>query len=149
MFQLEKSLSNPDHPYCHFGTGSLETLYDEPKAKGQDIRAELLKFHDNYYSANIMKLCILGRGKLFSFSYNNYIRVIYFSSFGLLQQQQQQQQRSSFLWEERRKKISRSEMSGKKRKKKGNGLFDLENKRGEKIADLFRSPFPLTRTVAI
>ena len=72
MFQLEKSLSNPDHPYCHFGTGSLETLYDEPKAKGQDIRAELLKFHDNYYSANIMKLCILGRGKLSSFSYNNY-----------------------------------------------------------------------------
>ncbi|KAI7855111.1 Metalloenzyme, LuxS/M16 peptidase-like protein [Circinella umbellata] len=64
MFQLEKSLSNPDHPYCHFGTGSLETLYDEPKAKGQDIRAELLKFHDSYYSANIMKLCILGRESL-------------------------------------------------------------------------------------
>lgn len=63
MFQLEKSLSNPNHPYCHFGTGNLETLYDSPKAKGQDIRAELLKFHDNYYSANIMKLCILGRGK--------------------------------------------------------------------------------------
>ncbi|CDH56832.1 a-pheromone processing metallopeptidase ste23 [Lichtheimia corymbifera JMRC:FSU:9682] len=64
MFQLEKSLSNPNHPYCHFGTGNLETLYDSPKAKGQDIRAELLKFHDNYYSANIMKLCILGRESL-------------------------------------------------------------------------------------
>ncbi|EIE83827.1 hypothetical protein G6F46_002708 [Rhizopus delemar] len=64
MFQLEKSLSNPDHPYCHFGTGNLETLYEDPKKNGQDIRQELLKFHDTYYSANIMKLCILGRESL-------------------------------------------------------------------------------------
>ncbi|RCH79537.1 Insulinase (Peptidase M16), partial [Rhizopus stolonifer] len=64
MFQLEKSLSNPDHPYCHFGTGNLETLYENPKKNGQDIREELLKFHDHYYSANIMKLCILGRESL-------------------------------------------------------------------------------------
>jgi insulysin len=63
MFQLEKSLSNPNHPYCHFGTGNLETLEVDPKSKGKDIRQELLKFHDSYYSANIMKLCILGRGK--------------------------------------------------------------------------------------
>lgn len=64
MFQLEKSLSNPNHPYCHFGTGNLETLYEDPKKNGQDIRQELLKFHDTYYSANIMKLCILGRGRV-------------------------------------------------------------------------------------
>lgn len=63
MFQLEKSLSNPEHPYCHFGTGNLETLFENPKKNGQDIRQELLKFHDSYYSANIMKLCVLGRGK--------------------------------------------------------------------------------------
>ncbi|KAM3582294.1 metalloprotease [Umbelopsis sp. WA50703] len=31
---------------------------------GLDIRDELLKFHDKYYSANIMKLCIVGRGKV-------------------------------------------------------------------------------------
>lgn len=62
MFQLEKSLSNPKHPYCHFGTGNLETLYETPKKNGLDIRKELLKFHDTYYSANIMKLCVLGRG---------------------------------------------------------------------------------------
>ncbi|KAI9477913.1 MAG: Metalloenzyme, LuxS/M16 peptidase-like protein [Benjaminiella poitrasii] len=64
MFQLEKSLSNPDHPFCHFGTGNLETLYENPKRNGKDIRQELLKFHDTYYSANIMKLCILGRESL-------------------------------------------------------------------------------------
>ncbi|KAI7866288.1 Metalloenzyme, LuxS/M16 peptidase-like protein [Spinellus fusiger] len=64
IFQLEKSLSNPDHPYCHFGTGNMETLFESPRRKGQDIRSELLKFHDTYYSANIMKLCILGRESL-------------------------------------------------------------------------------------
>ncbi|KAI7895156.1 Metalloenzyme, LuxS/M16 peptidase-like protein [Mucor mucedo] len=64
MFQLEKSLSNPDHPYCHFGTGNLETLFENPKRNGKDIREELLKFHDSYYSANIMKLCVLGREPL-------------------------------------------------------------------------------------
>lgn len=63
IFQLEKSLSNPNHPYCHFGTGNLETLFDNPKRLGMDIREELLKFHDKYYSANIMKLCIVGRGE--------------------------------------------------------------------------------------
>ena len=28
---------------------------------GFDIRAELLKFHEKYYSANMMKLVVLGR----------------------------------------------------------------------------------------
>lgn len=63
-FQLEKSLSDPTHPYSHFGTGSAKTLWDEPKKRGQDVRDELLKFHDRYYSANVMKLVILGRESL-------------------------------------------------------------------------------------
>ncbi|RUS32698.1 Metalloenzyme, LuxS/M16 peptidase-like protein [Jimgerdemannia flammicorona] len=64
VFQLEKSLSNPSHPYCHFGTGNLETLRESPRRQGLDIRQELLKFHESYYSANIMKLCVLGRESL-------------------------------------------------------------------------------------
>lgn len=63
-FQLEKSLSDPRHPYSHFGTGSARTLWDEPRRRGQDVRDELLKFHDRYYSANVMKLVILGRESL-------------------------------------------------------------------------------------
>ncbi|RIA99019.1 Metalloenzyme, LuxS/M16 peptidase-like protein [Glomus cerebriforme] len=63
-FQLEKSLSNPNHPYSHFGTGNLETLQENPMKQGLDIRDELLKFHDKYYSANIMKLTVLGKESL-------------------------------------------------------------------------------------
>ncbi|CAO1620783.1 unnamed protein product [Sympodiomycopsis kandeliae] len=63
-FQLEKSLSDPTHPYSHFGTGSAKTLWDEPKRRGQDVRDELLRFHDRYYSANVMKLVVLGRESL-------------------------------------------------------------------------------------
>jgi insulysin len=63
-FQLEKSLSDPKHPYSHFGTGNAKTLWDDPRAKGMDVRDELIKFHDRYYSANVMKLAVLGRESL-------------------------------------------------------------------------------------
>ncbi|GJJ71266.1 insulysin [Entomortierella parvispora] len=64
LFQLEKNLSNPEHPYSNFGTGNLETLQDAPGREGLDVRDELIKFHAKYYSANIMKLVILGREPL-------------------------------------------------------------------------------------
>ena len=36
---------------------------EAPKRRGVDVRQELLKFHETFYSANIMKLCVLGKGK--------------------------------------------------------------------------------------
>ncbi|GBB86466.1 hypothetical protein RclHR1_01290010 [Rhizophagus clarus] len=62
--QLEKSLSNPNHPYSRFGVGNLETLKENPIKQGLNIRDELIKFHEKYYSANIMKLVVLGRESL-------------------------------------------------------------------------------------
>ncbi|KAK9447853.1 Metalloenzyme, LuxS/M16 peptidase-like protein [Limtongia smithiae] len=64
LHQLDKALSNPDHPYSNFSTGNINTLDTEPVAKGIDVRDELLKFHDKYYSANVMKLVVLGREPL-------------------------------------------------------------------------------------
>uniref|UniRef100_A0A060T1A7 ARAD1C18700p n=1 Tax=Blastobotrys adeninivorans TaxID=409370 RepID=A0A060T1A7_BLAAD len=64
MYQLDKSLSNPEHPFHKFSTGNLETLDTVPKSKGIDVRQELLKFHAEHYSANIMKLAVLGRESL-------------------------------------------------------------------------------------
>ncbi|CUS07597.1 unnamed protein product [Tuber aestivum] len=64
IHQLSKSLSNPNHPYCHFSTGNLETLKEEPAKRGVIVRDEFLKFHDKYYSANLMKLVVLGREDL-------------------------------------------------------------------------------------
>lgn len=62
LHELEKSLTNPSHPYSKFGTGNLRTLKYNPEDMGLNIRDELLRFHDTYYSANIMKLCVLGKG---------------------------------------------------------------------------------------
>lgn len=62
LAQLEKSTSNPSHPYSKFGTGNKETLDTIPKGKGIQIREELLKFHNKWYSANLMSLAILGQG---------------------------------------------------------------------------------------
>ena len=35
-----------------------------PKANGVDIREQLLEFHSKYYSANLMRLVVLGREPL-------------------------------------------------------------------------------------
>ena len=64
LTQLSKSLSNSDHPYCHFSTGNYETLHDGPMSRGVKIRNELIDFYNKNYSANRMKLVVLGRESL-------------------------------------------------------------------------------------
>ncbi|QID86943.1 metalloprotease [Saccharomyces pastorianus] len=73
IYQLDKSLTNPNHPYHKFSTGNIETLGESPKENGLNIRDELLKFHKDFYSANIMKLCVLGREDLDTLSEWTYI----------------------------------------------------------------------------
>lgn len=62
--QLDKALSNPKHPYNHFSTGNLQTLKVEPEKRGVDIRQRFMDFHAKHYSANRMKLVVLGRESL-------------------------------------------------------------------------------------
>lgn len=64
LHQLNKALANPGHPYNHFSTGSFKTLHDDPIARGVKIRDEFIKFHSTHYSANRMKLVVLGRESL-------------------------------------------------------------------------------------
>ncbi|XP_018331415.1 insulin-degrading enzyme [Agrilus planipennis] len=64
MSQLEKHTCNPNHPYHKFGTGNKETLDVIPKKKGINVRSELLKFHEQWYSSNIMALAVLGKESL-------------------------------------------------------------------------------------
>lgn len=64
LMQLNKSLSNTDHPYSHFSTGNLQTLKEGPEKRGLDVRNEFIKFYNKHYSANRMKLVVLGRESL-------------------------------------------------------------------------------------
>ncbi|KAI0396882.1 peptidase M16 inactive domain-containing protein [Xylariaceae sp. FL0594] len=64
LSQLAKSQSNPKHPYSHFSTGSFELLKTIPEAQGIDVRQRFIDFHEKHYSANRMKLCVLGRESL-------------------------------------------------------------------------------------
>ncbi|KAI5476508.1 a-pheromone processing metallopeptidase ste23 [Pseudohyphozyma bogoriensis] len=64
FFQLDKSTSSRDHVYWRFGTGNKVTLMDEPAEKGVDVRERLLKWYKEYYSANLMKLCVVGKESL-------------------------------------------------------------------------------------
>lgn len=62
--QLDKHLAKSDHPYHKFGTGNKLTLDDIPKSKGINVRDALLKFHDQWYSSNIMAFAVLGKETL-------------------------------------------------------------------------------------
>ncbi|KNC46818.1 uncharacterized protein AMSG_03249 [Thecamonas trahens ATCC 50062] len=59
LYQLIKSTAKADYAFAHFGTGNLETLATAPDAAGIDVRAALLDFHAKYYSANLMRMCLV------------------------------------------------------------------------------------------
>jgi len=63
-FQLEKTTSNPAHPYHKFATGDSGTLRDIPASAGINVHSRLIEFHKRYYSANRMRLVVLGRDDL-------------------------------------------------------------------------------------
>ena len=56
-----QEVMNPEHPYSQFAVGSLDTLADRP---GAPIRDDLLSFYEQYYSANLMRLVVLGAQSL-------------------------------------------------------------------------------------
>ncbi len=64
VYQLLKSSSDPLHPFNRFDTGNWETLRDQPREMGLVLLNELKQFHRRYYSANLMKVVLLGRESL-------------------------------------------------------------------------------------
>ena len=52
---------NSQHPLSKFTVGNLDTLAD---LDGRPVRDDLLEIYEKYYSANIMKLVVLGREDL-------------------------------------------------------------------------------------
>ncbi|WP_286239662.1 insulinase family protein [Neptuniibacter halophilus] len=56
-FAVSKSLMNPENSQNRFVVGSLKTLADR---EGSPIRDELIDFYQQYYSANLMTLVVLG-----------------------------------------------------------------------------------------
>lgn len=61
LFALQGFTANPDNPSAKFNIGNLDTLQDKP---GSVLQDEMKKFYDSYYSANIMKLTLVGKQSL-------------------------------------------------------------------------------------
>ncbi|GAA5989095.1 hypothetical protein JCM10908_001155 [Rhodotorula pacifica] len=61
LFQLGKATSSREGgaAYWKFGTGSKETLWSEPRVKGEDVRQRLISWYHAHYSANLMNLVVL------------------------------------------------------------------------------------------
>ena len=53
LWQLLKNVSNPQHPFSQFSTGSLETL------NKSDIHDQLLHYYNSSYSANTVSMYVL------------------------------------------------------------------------------------------
>eukprot|EP01032_Pedospumella_encystans_P019896 gene19896-22612_t len=64
LHQLDRDTANPDHPLNRFATGNKHTLETQSKEQGMDLRQELVKFHSQYYTANLMTLSVLGNQSL-------------------------------------------------------------------------------------
>ncbi|XP_003737238.1 insulin-degrading enzyme [Galendromus occidentalis] len=64
MWRLQGATSDAEHDFSKFGTGSKETLHDIPLKEGIDVRQALLDFHSEYYSSNIMVVCLYGKETL-------------------------------------------------------------------------------------
>ncbi|KAJ1653770.1 metalloprotease, partial [Coemansia sp. RSA 25] len=64
IYQLDARTSNPAHPYSRFPTGNIQTLRDAAKELGLDLRDELIKFYEKHYSADIMRLVVVGNYSL-------------------------------------------------------------------------------------
>ena len=56
-----QEVMNQEHPFSQFSVGSLDTLADRP---GASVREDLLEFYDRFYSANLMRLVVLGKESL-------------------------------------------------------------------------------------
>eukprot|EP00957_Ditylum_brightwellii_P130776 9976926-Ditylum_brightwellii.AAC.1 len=50
---------NSQHPMSKFFTGNKETLQENVKTRGIDLRARLIEFYETYYSSNQMNLAIV------------------------------------------------------------------------------------------
>lgn len=68
--QVHRHLAKPGHAYKKFGSGNKATLYEIPKQQNIEIREELLKFHKEWYSSNIMSLAVIGKGSIFLIYWN-------------------------------------------------------------------------------
>lgn len=60
QWDVLRELINPQHPLSKFTVGNLETLADSTDNPDGSVRADLLAMYDQYYSANLMKLVVLG-----------------------------------------------------------------------------------------
>ncbi|WP_019530598.1 insulinase family protein [Dasania marina] len=59
--EVFKEQVNPQHPFAKFSVGNLSTLSSSSEGA---LRDELIAFYQRYYSANVMRLVVIGREPL-------------------------------------------------------------------------------------
>lgn len=57
LYQVQKETINPAHPFAKFSVGNQHTLADRGE---QSIREEIIDFHQNNYSSDLMTMALIG-----------------------------------------------------------------------------------------
>ncbi|WP_428771681.1 insulinase family protein [Vibrio sp.] len=57
LYQVHKETINPAHPFSKFSVGNMETLADRHQVS---IRDEIVAFHQQHYSADLMTVTLVG-----------------------------------------------------------------------------------------
>ena len=63
-YRVNMETCDQTHQFAKFSTGNKKTLKENPEANGIDVRASVLQFYSQHYSANTMCLCVLGKASL-------------------------------------------------------------------------------------
>ncbi|XP_043479802.1 insulin-degrading enzyme-like [Leptopilina heterotoma] len=64
IMHIEKFFAKPNNSFAFFSTGNIKSLKTIPEEKNLYLRMELIKFHEKWYSANLMTLCVFGKENL-------------------------------------------------------------------------------------
>lgn len=59
VLQLFRLLASKDHAFHRFNIGNLKTLLLDPKKKNLNLRQELVKHYQKYYSSHIMTMTVI------------------------------------------------------------------------------------------
>ncbi|MGR5220171.1 insulinase family protein [Vibrio parahaemolyticus] len=61
LYQVQKETINQEHPFSKFSVGNIDTLSDRD---GNTIRDEIMRFHNEQYSADLMTLALISPDSL-------------------------------------------------------------------------------------
>ncbi|GMF05117.1 unnamed protein product [[Candida] boidinii] len=136
MLHCLRKLSNENHPFHRFGTGTVSTLSDIPKLNKINVKKKLFEYFNKYYTADCMSLVVRGPQSL------NYLQKLIIRNFSAIPTNLKKDSKSSPDLSMIRKNISYADIPVFKNSNPHNIVFVIS----ESIQPVIRIHFPIHDT---